>query len=117
MLDGINLRFAKTFAAGVSSFERIVREKFNVRPPRIAVEVRSGRSLLGGANGDETKRNKKAFAHEIHLSRELGHRRIAGRKVRSHALALIKKQTVTNDPKHLKVGRAMLVEAMHFGRR
>jgi len=46
LLDGVKLSFFEAFAAGVAAFERIVSEKFDVRPPGVAVEVRGG-SLLG----------------------------------------------------------------------
>ena len=39
LLDSIGLRLAKTLAAGVAPFERIIRKEFDVRPPGIAVEV------------------------------------------------------------------------------
>ncbi|HWO37484.1 MAG TPA: hypothetical protein VNO32_52570 [Candidatus Acidoferrum sp.] len=39
LLDGVSLGFAQTFAARVATFERIVGEIFDVRPPRVAIEV------------------------------------------------------------------------------
>ena len=47
LIDGISLRFFKTFAAGVAAFQRIVGKEFDVRPPGVAVEVGGGRGLLG----------------------------------------------------------------------
>ncbi len=73
LFDGIGLGFAKTFAACVAAFERIVSEKFDVRPPGIAVEVGGRRSLLGhGGDGDsEEEDEQETFAHEIDLINHL----------------------------------------------
>src|SRR5579864_633013 len=69
LLDGVGLGFAKTLAAGVATFERVVSQKFDVCPPGVAVEVGSGWSLLGGSGENEHKNHseKTCFTHEIHL--------------------------------------------------
>src|SRR5260370_25982855 len=45
-LDGGGFRFAKTLTPAVAAFEGIVGAKFDVRPPRVALEVGIRRSLL-----------------------------------------------------------------------
>jgi hypothetical protein len=54
-------------AAGVPSFQRIVRKKFDVRPPGVAVKVRGGRRLLGWRTGSKNKEKNrgKHATHEI----------------------------------------------------
>ena len=42
LLDGVGLRGALSTAAGVAAFEFVVSEEFDVVPPGLAVEVRSG---------------------------------------------------------------------------
>jgi hypothetical protein len=44
LLDGIGLRSALATAAGVAAFEFIVGEEFDVIPPGLAAEMRSGLS-------------------------------------------------------------------------
>lgn len=80
LLDGVGLCFAETFAAGVASFERIIGKEFDVRPPGVAVEVRSG-SLLGG-NDDGEQKNTETLAHAVHSGSELKRKRIAGTGLR-----------------------------------
>src|SRR5260370_22658802 len=59
LLDGVSLCFAQTFAAGVAPFQRIVREKLDVRPPRVPVKVGSRRILLRWrANGTSENKNR-----------------------------------------------------------
>jgi hypothetical protein len=59
LLDDIGLGFAKTFAAGVATFERIVGEKLDVRPPGVAIEMGNGRILprwrTGGKNQEKSR--------------------------------------------------------------
>ena len=59
LFDGIRLRFAKTFAAGVAARECVVGEKFNVRPPGLAVEVGGGRGLRRQSTDGEGKQKAK----------------------------------------------------------
>src|SRR5260370_18709870 len=62
LLDCVSLCFAQTFAASVAAFERIVREKLNMRPPRVPVKVGSWRSLLRWRN-NRTGREKNCISH------------------------------------------------------
>ena len=73
LVDGVSLGFAKTFAAGVTAFERIVGKKFDVGPPGVAVEVGSRCGLLGKRNAGqcEEENQRQSLTHEIHLGSEL----------------------------------------------
>jgi hypothetical protein len=42
LLDGISLCGALPTAAGISAFELVIGEDFDVIPPSLAIEVRSG---------------------------------------------------------------------------
>jgi hypothetical protein len=59
LLDRVGLSFAKTFAAGVAAFERVVCQEFDVRPPGVLVEVGSGGSLLGWRSGSKSKKKDR----------------------------------------------------------
>src|SRR5216110_3410073 len=55
LLDGVSLGFAKPLAAGVAPFERIVRQEFDARPPRVPIEVWSRTILLRRSNCGTSK--------------------------------------------------------------
>jgi hypothetical protein len=55
LFHGVSFGFAQAFAAGVATFEGIVGKKFDVRPPRLAVEMGIGSLLLGGGGAGKAE--------------------------------------------------------------
>src|SRR6202030_2428366 len=68
LLNRVSLGFSQSFAAGVAPFQRIVRQIFHVRPPRVAIKVGNAALLRSrsGAKRDEQTNGANYFQGSFH---------------------------------------------------